>query len=328
MRPCQRCGGSPSSSSAVSVAHVRPRRVASLAYPARFASRAANVRRTRLRAGAAGECEGDLYALLGVAPNATRREVKAAYRREAKVHHPDVGGDAERFKQVAKAYAILSRDDSRAAYDARCRAEAFGQSSWGSARARSSVDETFDFFEQGGGRGEDFYGLRDLFRCAARESRRRASVRSRLTLPRMCVRAQRPQRRVWRTAIINGLRMVRSRRGSARVPRGGCGPRIGEQGQGGWEGGPGEEARWGAERPGQPGCGGAHQAPAPSPARLRPPRLRCRRCARCPQAGTQSGGGSLTSLLGRREGGALGALVRHVRTTAREGGSFVALLTF
>jgi len=45
--------------------------------------------------------------LLGIESNATKREVKNAYRRKARKLHPDVGGDAEAFKQLYAAYRAV-----------------------------------------------------------------------------------------------------------------------------------------------------------------------------------------------------------------------------
>ncbi len=47
------------------------------------------------------------FAVLGVEPGATKRDVKNAYRRKARKLHPDVGGDAEAFKQLYAAYRAL-----------------------------------------------------------------------------------------------------------------------------------------------------------------------------------------------------------------------------
>jgi hypothetical protein len=58
------------------------------------------------------------YSTLGLSSSATDADVKAAYRRLALETHPDKGGDAERFKAVAAAYATLSDPSARAAYDA------------------------------------------------------------------------------------------------------------------------------------------------------------------------------------------------------------------
>ncbi len=65
-----------------------------------------------------------LYRVLGIAKRADSIEVKAAYRKLAKVHHPDLHGgdkDAERrFKEICSAYEVLSDPETRATYDAVC----------------------------------------------------------------------------------------------------------------------------------------------------------------------------------------------------------------
>jgi len=58
----------------------------------------------------------DYYQVLGVAADATDEEVKAAYRKAALEHHPDKGGDAERFREVQEAYEALRDDESRSHY--------------------------------------------------------------------------------------------------------------------------------------------------------------------------------------------------------------------
>jgi DnaJ domain len=68
---------------------------------------------------------GDLYQVLGVAPEASSDEIAAAFRAHAKQLHPDRNpGDAaaaERFKELTLAYQTLVRPRSRAAYDRRHR---------------------------------------------------------------------------------------------------------------------------------------------------------------------------------------------------------------
>lgn len=59
----------------------------------------------------------DLYETLGIHKGATKSQIKAAWRKLAKSHHPDKGGDPETFKQVKEAYEVLSDDDRRKLYD-------------------------------------------------------------------------------------------------------------------------------------------------------------------------------------------------------------------
>ncbi|CAG8597258.1 29226_t:CDS:2 [Racocetra persica] len=51
--------------------------------------------------------------ILGVSENATPEEIKKAYRKLALQHHPDKGGDAEKFKEIANAYEVLTNQSSR-----------------------------------------------------------------------------------------------------------------------------------------------------------------------------------------------------------------------
>lgn len=48
------------------------------------------------------------FKTLGVQPGASKDELKKAYRKLATQHHPDRGGNAEVFKEVSKAYDILT----------------------------------------------------------------------------------------------------------------------------------------------------------------------------------------------------------------------------
>ena len=62
----------------------------------------------------------DYYDSLGVGKSASPKELKSAYRQLAKEYHPDVNsepGAEDRFKEINEAYAVLSDDERRAAYD-------------------------------------------------------------------------------------------------------------------------------------------------------------------------------------------------------------------
>ncbi|KZT01553.1 DnaJ-domain-containing protein [Laetiporus sulphureus 93-53] len=65
--------------------------------------------------------ETDLYELLGVHPEASEDEIKKAYRRKAREHHPDKNPDdptaGPKFQEMAAAYEILSSTETREVYD-------------------------------------------------------------------------------------------------------------------------------------------------------------------------------------------------------------------
>lgn len=84
----------------------------------------------------------DYYSILDVSKNASQEEIKKAFRKLAIEHHPDKGGDAEKFKEINEAYSILSDQQKRAAYDQ------FGHAG---------------FTHAGGGGFSGFRGFEDIF---------------------------------------------------------------------------------------------------------------------------------------------------------------------
>lgn len=96
----------------------------------------------------------DYYEILGVSRDATPEEIKRAYRRLARQHHPDVNqGDQEaeeRFKQLGEAYAVLSDPEARRRYDLY---GAGGPSDFGFSNGFPDIFEIFnEAFGFGGGR--------------------------------------------------------------------------------------------------------------------------------------------------------------------------------
>ncbi|PFH53100.1 hypothetical protein AMATHDRAFT_79253 [Amanita thiersii Skay4041] len=65
--------------------------------------------------------ETELYDLLGIGPNATEADIKKAYRKKAKEHHPDKNINdpdaSQKFQEMLAAYEILSDPQSREVYD-------------------------------------------------------------------------------------------------------------------------------------------------------------------------------------------------------------------
>ena len=59
----------------------------------------------------------DYYQILGVSKDASQDEIKKKYRKLSLQHHPDRGGDAEKFKEVSEAYENIGDNENRVKYD-------------------------------------------------------------------------------------------------------------------------------------------------------------------------------------------------------------------
>lgn len=99
------------------------------------------------------------YAALGLAPDATHRQIRAAYRRLARATHPDghAGDPAmeRRFKRIARAYEVLGDPPRRQAYDERMTWGRFAAPGTG-GRATFAVDAG-PIYHSDLGHHSDFY---------------------------------------------------------------------------------------------------------------------------------------------------------------------------
>lgn len=106
----------------------------------------------------------DLYTILGVKKGSSASDIKQAYRKLARKHHPDVNpGDKDseqRFKKISAAYAVLSDPEKRKKYDTLGPRFAEGGFSPG-GNFNGTGFENFDFssFGRGGGFGDIFEEL-------------------------------------------------------------------------------------------------------------------------------------------------------------------------
>jgi len=85
----------------------------------------------------------DYYKLLGVNKNASKEEIKKAFRKLAMKYHPDKNKDnkeaAEKFKKINEAYAVLSNDEKRKQYDM------FGAEDFSKRFSQEDIFRGFDF---------------------------------------------------------------------------------------------------------------------------------------------------------------------------------------
>ncbi len=96
----------------------------------------------------------DYYEVLGVARDATKEDIKKAYRKLAKKWHPDMNPDnreeaEERFKEISEAYAVLSDDEKRRLYDQYGHAGIDGRFSQEDIFRGANFDDIFRSFGMG-----------------------------------------------------------------------------------------------------------------------------------------------------------------------------------
>jgi curved DNA-binding protein len=85
----------------------------------------------------------DYYAALGVPKTATPDEIKRAFRRLASQHHPDKGGDTQKFQAIQAAYAVLGDEQKRAEYDN-------PRPQFSGFHGGVNINDIFNMFGQGG----------------------------------------------------------------------------------------------------------------------------------------------------------------------------------
>lgn len=126
------------------------------------------------------DAKKDYYKILGVSENASLDDIKKAYRKLAKEHHPDAkGGDKrseERFKNISEAYAVLKDPKRRQEYDLMRKNPFLGAQGGGFEDfANSGGGFRVNFGRSGGGSGlddllSDFFGFSEKRGGSRRQS--------------------------------------------------------------------------------------------------------------------------------------------------------------
>ncbi|MBI3325087.1 MAG: molecular chaperone DnaJ [Nitrospinae bacterium] len=121
----------------------------------------------------------DYYDVLGVKRAATEKEIKKAYRRLAREHHPDLNPgnkDAERrFKEISEAYHVLSTPELRQKYD-QLGHRAFDPRGGGGGGFEGFDFNNFDLRDFGFGKGGGFSDIFDNMFGQKRESQPRTAT--------------------------------------------------------------------------------------------------------------------------------------------------------
>ncbi len=98
----------------------------------------------------------DYYEILGIDKNASPEDIKRAYRKLAKQHHPDVNENkeesSEKFKEASEAYSVLSDENKRKQYDM------FGHSAFDPAAGGAGFGGFEDFMGGFGDIFDSFFG--------------------------------------------------------------------------------------------------------------------------------------------------------------------------
>lgn len=102
------------------------------------------------------------YDILGVSKESSQEEIKKAYRKKALEHHPDKGGDPDKFKELSEAYSVLSDEGKKNQYDRYGRVDDNPMDGFNMDDIFSSFGDFFGNFNPFGGNSNRHRKGRDL----------------------------------------------------------------------------------------------------------------------------------------------------------------------
>src|SRR5437660_6028596 len=88
----------------------------------------------------------DYYSILGAEGSASQSDIERLYKRRARLHHPDRGGDEEEMKSLNEAYRVLKDEGARRDYDAERRKSAEQNATATDAEPYASPPAHIDLF--------------------------------------------------------------------------------------------------------------------------------------------------------------------------------------
>ncbi len=152
----------------------------------------------------------DYYKILGVSRDASKEEIKKAYRKLAHQHHPDKGGDEQTFKKISEAYHVLSNEKKREQYDR------YGRAGAGAGYTGGGAGDFKDFSQFGfdmnmGDIFEEFFGFGKGPRKKRKEKGEDILIRVKTTLKKVTENEE-------KKILVNKLITCPSCKGSGNAP--------------------------------------------------------------------------------------------------------------
>lgn len=149
----------------------------------------------------------DLYNELGIKEEASAAEIKSAYRSLARKHHPDIGGDEEKFKKISNAYDILKDPKKREEYRQQQDFERYQRhGSHSSSPFPHDINIILEEMIRGGDSFSNIHFGEGFSRRQYRQTQQNKDIKIRLTLSLEDI--VKPQKKVISVTLASGQREI------------------------------------------------------------------------------------------------------------------------